>query len=564
MPSNREISDRSSDRQSGKHDCPNIDVMQLYANFPGRDTDRHNKKNNDNDDDGSGKKPLLDSINFATAPDPYRNSGNPQAELYKEVNAGKLDWNTFSNTENKLMTGSTSNDVTEHVKAYHDGGYWKPIYARLDTQQKSIWTAVKDHSISESDFRQIESNEQKIETLKAKLEKDGSMSPSDRDILNRAIDANWDEFKRDAGIKDGKSTASGSGDTPPGKSGGASDSSGGTANPSGGTTDSSGGTTDSSGGTTNPSGGATDSSGSAHADGQFTIKNGQIIGPDGKTFTAKGIAVNAGSAVQDEATILKYFPKVNTIRLVTGPDGNTYTGYQKTPAEVAQETQQFIDDMTKKGIVVEIDDHQPGDRHLPATGSALATEEEWYANLAKANKNNPYVWFQTPNEPVPGNDKNFVNDAVAEEKGIYEAIRATGNNNIVVAEMASNYSADKITHDPAVFSQYSSLENLVFDYHLYDETPAFIKNRLASTAPITDTQGIIPAIIGEYGNTDGGGTVVTAAGDANLKAVQESGLGSIAWALHNGTAKTDENRLLYNNGQLTAYGQEVANYINGT
>jgi Cellulase (glycosyl hydrolase family 5) len=540
LPSHHESSDRPSDKLTGQHNCENIDVMQLYMNAPDISDRRH------------PGNPLPDSIGFATASNPYGNSAAAQSEIFKKTSSGHMDLDDFTGAENKLMTGSASNDVTEHVKAYHDGGYWKPIYARIDTQQKSIWTSVKDHTLSEADFQKLESNEQKIETLKAKLESDGSMSPKDRDILNKAIDANWSEYKRDNApgshpTDNGKppsSTGSNSGgDTGPGSS------------PGGDT-----GTSSAPGGDTGPG----SNPGGANTDGQFTIKNGQIIGPDGNTFIAKGIAVNAGSAVQDEETILKYFPKVNTIRLVTGLDGNTYTGYNKTPAEVAQETQKFIDDMTKRGIVVEIDDHQPGDRHLPATGAALATEEQWYANLAQANKNNPYVWFQTPNEPVPGNDKNFVNDAVAEEKGIYNAIRATGNNNIVVAEMASNYSADKITSDPAVFSQYSNMENVVFDYHLYDKNPDFIKKRLASTAPITDTQGVIPAIIGEYGNTDGGGTIVTAAGDANLKAVQSSGLGNIAWAFHNGTAKTDANRLLDSNGQLTDYGQEVANYINGS
>ncbi|MBS1955163.1 MAG: cellulase family glycosylhydrolase [Cyanobacteria bacterium SZAS-4] len=538
--SHRESSDRPSDSLNQKQNGVNVDVLQLYANSA-----CHN----------SGHGALPESIDFASAASPYGSTPEEQSKLFKQVSEGHLDWKGFSSAENKLLTGSSSNDVTEHVTSYKDG-YWKPVYARLDTQQKSIWTAVKNHDLSEADFQKIEATEQRIETLKANLEKDGSLSPTDRTTLNRAIDAQWEDFKtayaRDRKHPSGQPSGGGTDTNIP---------------PSGGDTNTppNGGDTNipPSGGDTNiPPGGDTNTGTNTNPDGQFTIKDGQIIGPDGKPFIAKGIAVNAGSAVQDEATILKYFPKVNTIRLATGADGNTYTGKGKTPEEVAQETQQFIDDMTKRGIVVIVDDHQPGDRHVPATGSALKAEEDWYAKLAQANKNNPYVWFQTPNEPVPGNASTFVKDTVAEEKAIYNAVRSTGNDNIVVAEMASNYTADRITGDPSVFSEYSSMKNVVFDYHIYNRTPEFIKHRLASTAPITDTQGVIPAIIGEYGNTDSGGTLVTAAGDRNLKAVQESGLGSVAWALHNGSAKTDENKLLDKNGQLTPYGQEVADYIN--
>lgn len=531
MASNPEGLERSIGNRNVKNHSADLDVVSLYGSLPGLNASCNKGKS------------FPDAIDFSAAANPYGNQLEEQDQLFNRVSAKRMDLKDFSVAENKLLTGSASNDVTEHVSAYHDGGYWKPIYARIDNQQKSIWTSARDRSITASEFKQLESNEQKIEALKAKLEADGSMSPSDRDVLNRAIDANWDLYKKDIGIGN-QGGSSSSGDT---RQGGGSSS--GDTKPGGG--NSSG---DSSPGSGTGSG--------AVGNGEFTIKDGHIVGPDGQTFIAKGIAVDAASAVRDEATILKYFPKVNTIRLVTGPDGNTYTGYNKSPAEVAQETQQFIDDMTKRGIVVEIDDHQPGDLHQPATGAALKAEEDWYANLAKANKDNPYVWFQTPNEPVRGQDKNFVNDTVAEEKGIYDAIRGTGNNNIVVAEMAANYTADKITQDPSVFSQYSSMQNVVFDYHFYEETPDYIKKRLASTAPIADTQGVIPAIIGEYGNTDGSGRFLSAAGNENLKAVQESGLGNIAWTLHNGTAKTDENQLLDRNGQLTAYGQEVADYIN--
>ncbi|MBI2811004.1 MAG: cellulase family glycosylhydrolase, partial [Candidatus Melainabacteria bacterium] len=199
--------------------------------------------------------------------------------------------------------------------------------------------------------------------------------------------------------------------------------------------------------------------------GHFTSRNGQIIGPDGKPFEVRGIAVKQSDALNYEAAILRDFPGLNTIRLATGPDGYWYGKNRPSEAVIMQQTQQFIDDMTKRGIVVEIDDHFQNSSTFndpPKEGAALTAETNWYAKLAAANKDNPYVWFQTPNEPSRSEgDQAVVNEQVA----IYNAIRATGNDSMVINDITVDRKAPP---EVAAKAEYANMHNIAWDIHSYE------------------------------------------------------------------------------------------------
>lgn len=130
-----------------------------------------------------------------------------------------------------------------------------------------------------------------------------------------------------------------------------------------------------------------------NATGSFSISNGQIIGPDGSPFIAKGIDIydSQMSTVSTSSAgdpLLNLFPGINMIRLAC-------ESYDNSAALEA-----FITTMTSKGIVVEIEDHTaPSSTSNVLTGSALTTELNWYSSLATTFANNPYVWFGTMNEP---------------------------------------------------------------------------------------------------------------------------------------------------------------------
>ena len=63
---------------------------------------------------------------------------------------------------------------------------------------------------------------------------------------------------------------------------------------------------------------------------------------------------------------------------------------------------------------------------------------------------------RSENEPSSGDNADFV----TETQGIYNAVRATGNNNIVVFNGTGNLSVS-----PSVFS---SMTNVVWDQHYYN------------------------------------------------------------------------------------------------
>lgn len=301
-------------------------------------------------------------------------------------------------------------------------------------------------------------------------------------------------------------------------------------------------------------------SGGTSPSGQFSVANGQIIAPDGSVFIARGINVydSAQSIVSTNAAgqpLTTLFPGINFIRLAT---------YQYSDPSYFQT---FVDQLTALGIVVEIEHHEgAGGGVAPLTGQDLADESSWFASLAQAFKGNPYVWFGTLNEPSgPGSD------LTAEQVSNYDAIRGTGNTSMILMEVLGDYSTGTYTvgagHglDP---SAYAGMTNIVWDFHYYDWLSGYAAdvgtnaNLLASyiqqSQTITSADGTVPVIIGEYGiSTDG--TNVDPGGTATCIAVQQSGVGSVAW---NWDSYAASDNLTDGNNNLTSYGAQVASFIN--
>ncbi len=287
----------------------------------------------------------------------------------------------------------------------------------------------------------------------------------------------------------------------------------------------------------------------------FSVSNGKIIGPNGQPFIAKGTAVyddvDLPSAVNAFTTTL---PGINFIRM---------TNFNLSEDTVAYLTP-YINQLTSEGIAVEIQD-----TNYPNvfTGSALTSAEQWYASFATAFENNPYVWFDTQNEPTGGDVTDDQNEIV----GIYNAIRATGNNNIIMMDPGGNTIPGM---NPAVFA---TMTNVAWDEHYYNwesgystslaANEAKLSSDIATMQSITSANGTIPVIVGEYGNSTDGSNV-DPGGSQTLQAVQDSVTsgqtsGAISWEWYNSGTQADNmvNSVTGGSASLSSYGQEVAQWI---
>jgi hypothetical protein len=304
--------------------------------------------------------------------------------------------------------------------------------------------------------------------------------------------------------------------------------------------------------------GESDPSGSCSGSGSggFSVSNGQILGPNGSAFVARGVDVDE-SIPASQVTPL--FPGVNFVRLPTS----------NWPS--ASDLQAEVTSFTNAGIVVEIEDH-PWPEVAPYTGSDLASETSWYASLAQAFMGNPYVWFGTMNEPQTayGSAEAAIS---TQEAAIYSAIRGTGNGTIIMMELMGGGNPGTIGAGFGMTpSTYASMTGIVWDFHFYGWDSGYSTDQAtvnaallgsassgdgilaAQTIPSAD--GVVPVLIGEYGNSTDGQNV-----DPNwvqvLTAVETSGYGSAAWEVGVGGVAD----VLVSGGSLTAYGQIVAQYI---
>ena len=236
----------------------------------------------------------------------------------------------------------------------------------------------------------------------------------------------------------------------------------------------------------------------------FSVSGGQIIGPNDRPFKAQGVDIldaTVSSVVGDPSggALLKSFPDTNFVRLML------WSGYQ-----LGQSAINAIDWLTARGIVVEICNYN-GWPTVP-TGSQLTQEVNFFSQIATTYKNNPYVWFNTENEPQDTSIGLPAGSITAEQVAVYNAIRATGNTNMVGFDLTGGYSTNGL-NPPA----YASMTNVFWDQHYYDWMSNYssdvganqnsLASEIASDQSIHSADGIMPVIVGEFGNaTDGANT----------------------------------------------------------
>jgi hypothetical protein len=279
----------------------------------------------------------------------------------------------------------------------------------------------------------------------------------------------------------------------------------------------------------------------------FRVVNGQIIGPNGQNFIAHGVNVYSDDLASISASLNTTLPGTNFIRVIVRSlqDPSTYTA--------------FVNQMTAQGIVVEFEDHPDGGGDQDAAPpEGIPAESAWYAAMATAFKNNPYVWFGTFNEPMP------TPGLSAWQQATYNAIRGAGDNNPIMLEVSgSNPSNLQQALDPSV---YATMTNVIWDVHCYNyqsnystdqaTVDASVQGMISAAQSIKSADGLVPVIIGEYGDSTTGSVVSDPGGMQEVQAVESSGVGSAAFTWTAGIAPG--NMIRNTDGSLTAYGQVVA------
>jgi hypothetical protein len=205
--------------------------------------------------------------------------------------------------------------------------------------------------------------------------------------------------------------------------------------------------------------------------------------------------------------------------------------------------------------------------------TALKIELNWYQSLATAFVDNPYVWLGSNNEPS-------YNPSLAAlstwHQQTYGAIRGTGNKSMIMIDEPAG--GNPGTMGPGfglTASVYAAMTNVVWDFHEYGWSSNYSTSQAAVDADLQGSvasgsgilaalamptgDGTAPLIIGEYGDSTNGNDI-----DANwvqvITAVTTSGYGSTAWAYPNDGGGGGDN-LTDGNGNLTSFGQMVANFI---
>lgn len=287
--------------------------------------------------------------------------------------------------------------------------------------------------------------------------------------------------------------------------------------------------------------------------GSFGILNGIIYDQNQQPFIARGINVMEGNE-PSAAAILAQFPGTNFVRLAVYD--------YPSPAALSS----VVNDYTSHGMVVEIEDHFNGTTDNAGggqgqifTGQQLAKELSWYISVSDAFKGNPAVWFGTNNEPpdLPG--------LSGWQSATYDAVRSTGSNAPVMIEVDGWADPTSFGSGPAYNpADYAKMTNTILDLHFYGwltnkSTDQQVNNNFLAAAianaqkNIVGAGGVMPVIIGEYGNaTDG--QVIDANAQQVVQAVAHSGVGSAAWAW--GTGNPGDG-LLRGDG----YGSQVAGAI---
>ncbi len=266
----------------------------------------------------------------------------------------------------------------------------------------------------------------------------------------------------------------------------------------------------------------------------LTAVGGAIQTGNGGFFRARGINITIDVLITAMNTLgpgvlAGTFPGINFVR-VNMPDDPSYPGSVIAP---------YVNALIAQGIVVELEQHTSNNGYV-LTGMDLTSAQGRYYDWATTFINDPFVVFGTQNEPVgPPGDASIGAQIDAEITAIYDAVRGAGNNSLIL--MCPHAGNDTSVLTP---SAYANFVNVVWDIHYYNFLSDYsaslqsnvtaLQAEIFQTESITNAGGLIPVIVGEYGQAAGYTTSPDPGSAQTIQAVQMCGLGCAAWTWESG------------------------------
>ena len=275
----------------------------------------------------------------------------------------------------------------------------------------------------------------------------------------------------------------------------------------------------------------------------FSIRDAQIMGPDGHPFVARGVNVNGARWVWRrhtvrDADIIANCWRFNAVRV----NNFLFKGEAQWPQfDDNDDLDAIIKAYTSRGIVVVLEAHDRTGTYFE--GPDLDRLSEWLAALAKRYRANPYVWFDAMNEPG-GEGRPDASRWLATNRRIIEAVRDEGgSSNVVLVEGASwgqdagGAGEDRVLkRNSAILAHGKELlsrsdgnpyGNVGFSIHVYEEWNGG-DERLADYLDRAAKKGLA-LVVGEYG-TDNGEDRSTVDATASLfRVATPRGVGRFAW-----------------------------------
>jgi outer membrane biosynthesis protein TonB len=274
-----------------------------------------------------------------------------------------------------------------------------------------------------------------------------------------------------------------------------------------------------------------------------------IIDPSGKPFLPVGVNEFAGmtfggfetSALASSGVVSTYVDrwKFNFLRIVTCPDGFCDHHAVNGGATVqGADIDAVVNAYTAKKVVIMLEDHGLNYPDLP-TGAVLDGSLNWYKQMATKYKNNPYVWFGSPNEITDGSVSEEGQTWSDHIKRYVDAVRSTGNQNMFVADpggfgqdfggYANSIVSDGDSYILSYGPQLAAMGNVMFDIHAYHRLKNinykdyFNKIHAKGIAVMLGELGGVPGGPGYDGNGD------NQAAD-NFFAAKVPGVGAAYWS----------------------------------
>lgn len=311
--------------------------------------------------------------------------------------------------------------------------------------------------------------------------------------------------------------------------------------------------------------------------GNFYVVGSHIIAPDGSLFFPQGANLGTTNSFDWKGTAVGHSTDAvawnwNIVRLnfyCTNLKSYSYLANPRnTYAGLLKEISGLVTEYTSKHIVVDLScfDDKPGAPTYLAT--TYPQYVKFWTDMATTYKTNPYVWFNPLNEAFWAQPATSFN---AFYQGWYDMIRASGAENIIVADVANDGNdagwgnSDRIYYKDEGPTLVSGKCNIVFGMHNYGGISA-----TANTPYRSYWQAVAAAnlamIIEEYGYT----VTNPSPGNVNGATVSQQvapqyGIGALWWSgtMGDGFSLKANGGAFYNGGDnmnLSAGGQKVWDY----